>query len=361
MARSPSAQLLQASLRELYAHLDLDALPAVAVRVAQRMVDCDVAGYNEIDTARGRAVGLIEPDTEAARVFPRLPVWERYMHQHPLLNHFRAQPYDRPRKITDVVTQSEFESLDIYLEYFGPLGYRYQFVTHIPTRSTVIVGITQNRVRRDFTERDRQILDLLWPHFCQAYENAAAVSELKLRAERHDIVMDRLDRGEIVVDTAVRVTHASPAAVRFCAEFLPDDALSAVRLPDVIADWARRQIAAVTRDGVELAHPEPLLVPGEHGTLTTRLIRDAQFGRFLIVLSRSARLTSHTALISMGLTDREAQVLYWCAEAKNRFDISRLLGISDRTVQKHLENVYAKLDVTNRVAAVTKALEWVRW
>ena len=358
----PSADTLQSSLRELYAHLDLDTLPAVALTIVRRLVDCDVAGYNEIDTARKRAIGLIQPESEAARMFSNVAVWERYMHQHPLLSHFRAFPYDRPKKITDLVTQAEFEALDLYREYFGPLGHRYQMVTPIPTRSTVMVGIAQNRRRRDFTERDRATLDTLWPHLCQAYENAATVSELKLNARRHEIVMDRLDRGQIQVDADARVVAASPAAVRYLLEFVANDPLTASQLPKALEPWARRQIATLLRDSVvELAHPAPLLIPGPHGTLAARLIRDAQPERFLIVLSRSARLESHTALMTMGLTAREAEVLYWCAEGKSRGESSTILGISERTVQKHLEHVYTKLDVNNRVAAVTKALEWVRW
>jgi DNA-binding CsgD family transcriptional regulator len=361
MGRKPSADTLHTALRELYSHLDLDTLPPVALGVVQRAVDCDVAGYNEIDTARGRAVGVIVPESEAARVFPNLPIWERYMHQHPLLNHFRALPYDRPKRVSDVVTQEKFEELDIYREYFGPLGYRYQIVTHIPTRSTTIVGITQNRKRRDFTEADRNILELLWPHLCQAYENAATVTELKQAAQRHEIVMDRLDRGEISIDGSARVQHASAAAQRFLAEFLANDPLTGSSLPAAIATWAKQQIATLAGEAEELAHPAPLLLPGPHGTLAARLIRDARPGQFVIVLSRSARLDSPTPLMSMGLTAREADVLYWCVEGKSRDEISTILTISERTVQKHLEHVYAKLDVSNRVAAVTKAMEWVRW
>ena len=273
----PSADTFQSSLRELYAHLDLDTLPTVAATVACRLVDCDATGYNEIDTVRKRAVGVVLPDGEAQQVFANLPMWERYMHQHPLLQHFRAFPYDRPRKITDFITQAEFEALDLYREFFGPLGFRYQIVTAIPTRSTIAVGISQNRRRRDFTESDRRTLETLWPHLCQAYENAATVSELRLSASRHEIVMDRLDRGQIVIDADACVQHATPAAVRFLGEFLSADPLTATQLPRSVEPWARRQIATLTRDGIaELAHPEPLLIAGPHGTLERHALLQPQ-------------------------------------------------------------------------------------
>ncbi len=55
------------------------------------------------------------------------------------------------------------------------------------------------------------------------------------------------------------------------------------------------------------------------------------------------------------LTDRESEVMHWLACGKTDADIAALLGISPRTVQKHLEHIYVKLGVENRTAAVMRA------
>jgi len=55
---------------------------------------------------------------------------------------------------------------------------------------------------------------------------------------------------------------------------------------------------------------------------------------------------------SPGLSLRETAVLIHAAEGKANQDISRVLGISERTVEKHLERVYKKLGVESRTAAV---------
>lgn len=55
---------------------------------------------------------------------------------------------------------------------------------------------------------------------------------------------------------------------------------------------------------------------------------------------------------SPGLSLRERSVLNHAAEGKTNRDISSLLGISERTVEKHLERVYKKLGVESRTAAV---------
>jgi len=55
------------------------------------------------------------------------------------------------------------------------------------------------------------------------------------------------------------------------------------------------------------------------------------------------------------LTTREAEVLNWVAHGKTDEQIAAILGTSTRTVQKHLQNVYAKLGVENRTAAAMRA------
>ena len=55
---------------------------------------------------------------------------------------------------------------------------------------------------------------------------------------------------------------------------------------------------------------------------------------------------------SLGLSQREAEVLTHMAEGRTNLAISSILGISERTVEKHLERIYQKLGVESRTAAV---------
>ncbi len=59
------------------------------------------------------------------------------------------------------------------------------------------------------------------------------------------------------------------------------------------------------------------------------------------------------------LTQREAEVLRWVSFGKSSNDISELLGISPRTVQKHLERIYEKLGVETRSAAAAIAIRTI--
>lgn len=56
------------------------------------------------------------------------------------------------------------------------------------------------------------------------------------------------------------------------------------------------------------------------------------------------------------LTDREREILTWCAAGKSNWDICMILGISESTVKYHLKRIFKKLGTQNRQAAIVKAL-----
>jgi LuxR family quorum-sensing system transcriptional regulator SolR len=59
--------------------------------------------------------------------------------------------------------------------------------------------------------------------------------------------------------------------------------------------------------------------------------------------------------ISVALTAREREVLLWTGEGKTSYEIGKILNISERTVNFHVNNVLLKLAATNKVQAVVKA------
>jgi len=56
------------------------------------------------------------------------------------------------------------------------------------------------------------------------------------------------------------------------------------------------------------------------------------------------------------LSGRERDVLAWAAEGKSSWEIATILGLSERTVNWHVEQSKKKLDAVTRTQAVIKAL-----
>lgn len=71
-----------------------------------------------------------------------------------------------------------------------------------------------------------------------------------------------------------------------------------------------------------------------------------------------ARIVEHRRLDKdIALTVREKEVLKWIGQGKSTWDISVILGISERTVKFHVRNIMQKLDVVSRAQAVAVAVE----
>jgi DNA-binding CsgD family transcriptional regulator len=66
------------------------------------------------------------------------------------------------------------------------------------------------------------------------------------------------------------------------------------------------------------------------------------------------------ALSVLGLSEREAEVLYWVAAGKSGPVISTILGIRHDTVRSHLKKIFAKLGVENRLSAALRAHQVLR-
>lgn len=76
----------------------------------------------------------------------------------------------------------------------------------------------------------------------------------------------------------------------------------------------------------------------------------------LVRLAQAKNETNEQTLSRLfSLTSRESEVLYWLTLGKTNRDISTILGLSPRTVNKHLEQVFQKMGVDNRTSAAVAA------
>lgn len=106
---------------------------------------------------------------------------------------------------------------------------------------------------------------------------------------------------------------------------------------------------------------QSLLVSGSKQNLSLSKLTDTGRGAHLVMIQSQEAIPSAESLMhSCGLTKREAEVLYWVAIGKTNRDIGEILDLSPRTVNKHLEHTFTKLNVETRTAAVASALAKVR-
>ena len=133
-----------------------------------------------------------------------------------------------------------------------------------------------------------------------------------------------------------KIEHASPPASRLLRLWFDGGEHG---LPTPVEDWLR----------------------SEHRRQPLVLLRG---GRRLVIEAPTRRALLHTeeTAVPACLTARELQVLELVARGMSSAEAARELVVRPATVSKHLENVYRKLGVRNRAAALAAsgALRWQR-
>lgn len=160
-----------------------------------------------------------------------------------------------------------------------------------------------------------------------------------------------VDYGVVLLGRGGLVKYTSDNARRWLREYV--GAESPTRLPTPVRTWLRSH-------GHRSANSDPrgpaswtLSVERQDRRLVIRLIPDR--GQHFLLLEEQKRAPRTGSLGPLRLTDRESEVLAWVATGKTNPEIAAILGISARTVKKHLEHVYEKLGVETRMAAVAVA------
>ena len=159
----------------------------------------------------------------------------------------------------------------------------------------------------------------------------------------------------------------------------PDVAILDIRMPGAtgieVTRWVRAMGLPVRVLIVTAYDDNPFVTAALQAGANGYVMKDAEAGQIIAavravhhgqtaldpavtrMLVESAGAMGRSAAILEGLSEREQAVIALAARGLTNRGIGAELSISDRTVQGHLANIYAKLQVSTRTEAVTKAIQ----
>jgi DNA-binding CsgD family transcriptional regulator len=313
----------------------------------RELVPCEIASYNEVEFGAGRMIAVDDPPGSMIPGAPELFV--RLGHQNPLIPRYQRTRDGRPYKWSDLITRRQLHATELYREAYAPMKVEFQIAFCLPAPPETIIGLALNRERRDFTEHDRRVLNLIRGPMIQAYRTVqryAAVVERLAAAERGlastGVGVVALER----VNGALRPAFVSEEAARG----LEIEAGESSPLPAAVAGWLSDNEAP----GVESA---PMLFERADASSVAIQLMPARYpGEPDTLLVEPAReLVSIPTLLGAGLTRREAEVMRLVALGRANADVAATLSVSPRTVEKHLQNIFEKLGARSRTQAVLTA------
>jgi DNA-binding CsgD family transcriptional regulator len=320
----------------------------------RRLVPCEIASYNEVEFAAGQMIAIDDPPGSLIPGAPELFV--RLGHQNPLVSYYQRTRDGRPYKWSDWIDRRELHATEIYQQIYAPMNVEYQMAFTLPAPAELIIAFALNRGRRDFSERDRGLLNLVRGPMIQAYRTV----------QRYAVVAQRLsalERGLEQSGTGVVVLGGTPEAPY--GSFVSDEAALLLDLeaggdgvlPPKLRDWLGGRDH---REGGELAAPLSFQ-QADGGQVLVHFVPAHERGEpDALLVERAGEPLTLAQLRAAGLTARQAEVLRQVALGQTNGEIAAELGLSPRTVQKHLENVYERLGTRSRTGALLTAWSLVR-
>jgi len=350
-------------LRELYAQRDLEGFKRHILTTIGSVVPSESVIYVDPsvsvtvdDSAGGATAWESEPAFSSPDLTEIVEIHSGYIDENPLINHYRRTLDGRAVKISDFLTRSEFRRLGLYNDCFRRVGLDHWMTIVLPHGPLAATAVSLGRSGKDFSERERLALNLLRPHLLQAHDNMAALTQVQQETVRVKRTMEKLDRAVVVLREKGRLQWCTKRAERWISEYF-GPAQEAGHLPDDLRRWVEHQRSALV-DQSDIPPPQHALVikrAGKH--LLVRYVADYMEDHHLLILKEQyIGLSAESLKSSLGLTDREAEILLSIAQGKTNKAIAEELYISPLTVKTHLQRFYRKLGVESRAEALSMAL-----
>jgi DNA-binding CsgD family transcriptional regulator len=154
-----------------FARLGVERLPALVASEFTTLSICHLAsGRREVF---GLPAGALNAEDRAA--------FDRYFHEHPLVRFHAYQGGRTTQRISDSLPLEKFRRSALYNDYYRRIRIDHAMALPIYVRDGLLVSFVLNRTRRDFTDRERALLDLVRPHLAKVYQKMSTVNRLTAR------------------------------------------------------------------------------------------------------------------------------------------------------------------------------------
>lgn len=330
------------------ATLPLRMLNTVNTAIASENVMVDSFGAaHEMKSLAQYPAGLLSPP-EYAALAHNLPY-------HPLFAKVVLTRQTESFRMKDVVAMPEFRRTPLYNEMFRPLSISDQLIVGIKGAHNSFITCCLSRAGRGYTEGERGMISLINTHFVSAVRAAQSLERMRNVEVYLQDALQVTTRGMIVLTPDAEIKYLTDSAILFMQKYFGRGAFGARKLPRKIETWLRRASEA-RRAGDFHPPPTPVRARSADAELRISFTFNSTTGERMLLVEEKTSL-SPERIRTLGLTRREAEVLFWVAQGKTDWEVGTLCGISPRTVQIHLARVYMKLGVENRTAATLKVLE----
>jgi len=326
--------------------MPLVAFPRHVVTTLEGFFGSDLVSYKELApdgvpfvlSNRG-----VEKTTDAMSFFPSL------MRQNPLIVKLLDQKIMPGLRVSDEISIQEFQRTAVYNEVYRRIDGDYQMACGFPSgRPNSYIGIALNLKSRDFTPEELFLFNLIIPHAQQAYQACRALEAVCRGEEPMSEAIPTSNAGSVIgFDDSYRVIAVGGMAQDLSWQLFQCRPQEGALLPDELLARVLRLKGNPGDDGITPRYPLNFPLP-DGSNVVLRLSVDPERAQHNLIFERGGCVPTTAELIPLGLTRREAEVVHWILQGKTSWEVGVILGISSRTIEKHVENIFSKVGVNDR-------------
>ena len=303
-----------------------------ALQGLAELVPADVLTWDRVELA----TGAVRHEAVPSRPSRPAPSRQSWATRRVIRSCLRMRPAGVGVRLSEAVEPRRLSHSELYGDLLHRSGVEYGIAIGVRAgrREVVVAGL--GRTEREFSERDRDVLDLVRP----GLEDALRAAEARGRLVRALAATSPLGTAVVLLDRYGEIEHSSLDAERWLAEHF-GAAEHPGWLPGPVAAWLAlppRPALVSVRDGRRLTLH---LLPGDPHAL---------------LLEEEVTSFRTDALDRLGLTPRETEVLRAATAIEDEADIAWELFLSLYAVRERLARLEAKLGVRTAAEAVARAL-----
>ena len=329
---------------------DPEQLAWHAQEVFQQLVGADLVVWNEL-TADGKvSTGMTFPDL-GVRFWERVaPGMLAHINEHPFVQHLGKRPCSAfTAALSDFLPTRRFMQTGLYSVGYRDFAAKHQISSAVGIAGGEYLVVSLNRRSKDFCDRDKTILDAVTRQASQAYQNLRRFDSLQSQIAALAEGRSPLETTWLYVDARLIVTWADANWESYLLRHFAHRRFN-LFLPPVLAD-AIQPLPAPPGSGQTVKRActcHQLSHRSSSYRLTVLAERANRFRITIAQLATDQHMEGYPGLSEI-LTRREVEVAHWAALGKTNPEIAIILGISSRTVEKHVHAALAKLRLENRV------------
>lgn len=342
-------EVINSGVTRLYRELDSEKHSHLMLEVLHELVPAD-----------SLALQSANPQTPmhlSAKTFPvnhatpeQIQTIARYSHQSPFAAYYLSTWDGSWKMITDFMEVEEFRQTDLHRLALSPLGIQHQIFSVLGIFEHTGYAIVINRNDREFSERDRDVLNTIHPHLVTSFFNAQSFGRAKESISYMRAAMETAPGAYAYFDKGGRLVWMQDRTEAWLQDFFRDEARNEDNVPHSIQRLLNH-----------LVHGQSTTETLESEVNTERLIvclGSSAAGGWIMRLERKPKAPrSHFRPLPQ-LSERKNEVLKWMVEGKRNGEIATILNLSSRTVENHVRDILKELMVENRATAIVRAIEY---